>query len=244
MRIYVGTSGYSYDQWKGHFYPEDLASSKMLAYYASQLETVEINNSFYRMPTAKTVEGWGSQVGDGFRFSLKAPQRITHRKAFTESADSVSFFFESAALLGPKLGPVLFQFPPWLQKELDKLKAFLALMPKDRRIAMEFRHASWFAEDTYDVLRQAGVSLVVSETDEASAPLVQAGAFGYLRLRKTEYREGEIEAWAQRIQAQPWQEAYVFFKHEDEGKGPAFARQLVGCVATSGAAPPNGTAAP
>src|SRR5580692_7638254 len=183
----------------------------MLGFYATQLSTVEINNSFYRMPTPKTVNGWGAQVPDTFRFALKATQRITHTKAFAESGDSVAFFFQSVAELGPKLGPVLFQFPPWLQKDLDKLRAFLALLPKDRRIALEFRHATWFAEDAYEVMRQAGVSLVLAQTDEADPPLVPVGTFGYLRLRKTAYAEGEIEAWAKRILAMPWEEAYVYF---------------------------------
>jgi len=226
MRVFVGTSGFSYDQWKGPFYPVDLPSSKMLGFYATQLSTVEINNTFYRMPTAKTVTGWGGQVPEGFRFALKAPQRITHSKAFAESGDSVAFFFEAAKELGDKLGPCLFQFPPWLRKDLDKLKAFAALLPKDRRVAMEFRHASWFDDETYAALKDANISLVLSETDENSPPLVPVGAFGYLRLRKTSYADGELEKWAERIQSQPWPEAYVFFKHEDEGKGPAYAKEI------------------
>jgi uncharacterized protein YecE (DUF72 family) len=230
VRTFVGTSGFSYPQWKGHFYPEDLPASKMLAYYASQFATVEINNTFYRMPTAKTVQGWADQVQEGFRLVLKAPQRVTHTKSFSESGDSIRFFFESAQLLGPKLGPVLFQFPPWMRMDLDKLGAFLALLPKDKLMAMEFRHASWFVEEVFALLRAANVSLVAAETDEAAPHLIQAGSFGYLRLRKTAYAEGEIEAWARRIQEQPWGEAYVFFKHEDEGKGPAFAKALMKCL--------------
>jgi uncharacterized protein YecE (DUF72 family) len=179
------------------------------------------------------VQGWGAQVPDGFRFALKAPQRITHSKAFAESGDSVTFFFQSALELGSKLGPSLFQFPPWLRKDLDKLRQFLGLLPKDRQIAMEFRHASWFDEETYAVLREAGVALVLSETDEASPPLVPLGSFGYLRLRKTAYAPGELEAWGQRIRAQAWTDAYVFFKHEDEGKGPAYAKELLPFVTGS-----------
>lgn len=226
MRVFVGTSGFSYDAWKGNFYPADLPSAKMLAFYATQLSTVEINNTFYRMPTAKAVNGWGAQVPDGFKLVLKAPQRITHKKAFDESADGIAFFFQSAALLGDKLGPVLFQFPPWLKKDLAKLRAFLALPPKGHRLALEFRHESWFDEETYEVLRGAEASLVVAETDDTPAQLVSGGRFGYLRLRKTAYGPGELEAWAQRVKAQPWEEAFVFFKHEDEGKGPAFAKQF------------------
>jgi len=231
VRLYVGTSGFSYDQWKGPFYPEDLPSSKMLAYYATQLSTVEINNTFYRMPTSKTVLGWGEQVPDTFRFTLKAPQRITHRKAFDESQDSLSFFFKSASELGAKLGPVLFQFPPWLKKDLAKLKTFLAALPKGGRVAMEFRNASWFDDETYAALKDAGIALVLSETDEESPNLVVTGPWGYLRLRKTAYADGELKGWAERIAAQPWEEAYVYFKHEDEGKGPAFARTFLSSLA-------------
>lgn len=224
MRVYVGTSGYSYPQWKGTFYPEDLPASKMLGYYATQLPTVEINNSFYRMPTPKTVLGWAAQVPDAFRFSLKAPQRITHRKGFEESKDSVDFFFQSALELKEKMGPALFQFPPWLHKDLGKLSAFLALLPKDQRIAFEFRHESWFADDVYDALKAQGMSLVLAETDETSPALVPVGRFGYLRLRRTEYGPGDLERWVGRLRELPWEEAFVFFKHEDEGKGPAFAK--------------------
>ena len=227
MRLYVGTSGFSYDQWKGPFYPEDLPSSNMLAHYATQLSTVEINNTFYRMPTSKTVLGWGEQVPDSFRFALKAPQRITHRKGFEESQDAVSFFFKSASELGAKLGPVLFQFPPWLKKDSAKLKTFLSALPRERRVAMEFRHASWFDDETSAALKEAQVALVLSETDEASPSLVVTAPFGYLRLRKTAYADGELKSWAERITSQPWDEAYVFFKHEDEGKGPAYAKDFI-----------------
>jgi uncharacterized protein YecE (DUF72 family) len=226
VHVYVGTSGFSYPQWKGHFYPEQLSGAKMLGFYGGQFATVEINNTFYKMPTPEVVAAWGNQVPDGFRFSLKAPQRITHTKAFAESKEPVGFFFQAAAVLGPKLGPCLFQFPPWLKKDLSKLGEFAQLLPKDRYVAMEFRHESWFSHDVYDALGAAGISLVLAETDEAAANLVPVGRFGYLRLRKTEYADAELSAWAERIRAQPWEDAFVFFKHEDEGKGPAYAKRL------------------
>jgi uncharacterized protein YecE (DUF72 family) len=226
MRIRVGTSGYSYKEWKGTFYPDDLPAAKMLPYYAERFDSVEINNTFYRMPDAKMVAKWAEQVPDEFTFVLKAPQRITHQKKLTGAAEDVGYLFDAAASLGSKLGPVLFQLPPYLRKDAVKLREFVAVLPKDHKIAFEFRHESWCDDEIYNILRQRDIALCAADTDEVTdvdALVVPTASWGYMRLRRTEYAAGEIEAWAARVQRQAWSEAYVFFKHEDEGKGPRFA---------------------
>jgi uncharacterized protein YecE (DUF72 family) len=229
MRVLVGTSGYSYKEWKGSFYPEDLPASKMLSFYSERFDTVEINNTFYRMPDAKTVERWGSEVRDGFVFILKAPQRITHQKRLGDVEDDLRFFYETAAVLGDKLGPVLYQLPPFAKKDAARLRDFIRRLPGDRRAAFEFRHASWFDEETYSVLREHNAALCAADTDEVEDPesvLVPTASWGYLRLRRTEYAGDALAAWARRVEAQKWSDAYVFFKHEDEGKGPRFAEDF------------------
>jgi uncharacterized protein YecE (DUF72 family) len=230
MRLIVGTSGYSYKEWKGTFYPDDLPASKFLAFYAQQFESVEINNTFYRMPDAKMVAKWGTEVPEGFTFVLKAPQRITHQKRLAGAEDEVRYFFEVAEALGSKLGPVLFQLPPFLKKDVDRLRDFLRRLPPQQKVGFEFRHESWESEDVYDALREHDAALCASDTDEVADPaklIVSTASWGYLRLRRTEYSDGEIAEWRKRIEAQPWSDAYVFFKHEDEGKGPAFAKTFL-----------------
>lgn len=229
MHIRVGTSGYSYKEWKGTFYPEDLPAAKMLAYYGERFDSVEINNTFYRMPDAKMVSKWGEQVPEAFTFVLKAPQRITHQKKLTGAGDDVKVLFDAAETLGPKLGPVLFQLPPYSRKDAVKLREFVTVLPAGRRVAFEFRHESWFDDEIYDILRQHDIALCAADTDEVTDVeklLVPTASWGYMRLRRTEYAAGEIEAWAARVQRQAWSDAYVFFKHEDEGKGPRFAVQF------------------
>jgi uncharacterized protein YecE (DUF72 family) len=226
MRIRVGTSGYSYKEWKGTFYPEDLSAAKMLAYYAERFDSVEINNTFYRMPDAKMVAKWGEQVPDEFTFVLKAPQRITHQKKLAGAGADVGYLFDAARTLGTKMGPILFQLPPYLRKDAARLYDFVAELPEQGKVAFEFRHASWFDEDIYTILRDRDIALCAADTDEVTdidALVVPTASWGYMRLRRTEYAAGELEAWAARVQRQAWNEAYVFFKHEDEGKGPRFA---------------------
>jgi uncharacterized protein YecE (DUF72 family) len=233
MRIAVGTSGYSYKEWKGSFYPGDLPAAKMLPFYAQHFDTVEINNTFYRMPEAKTMEKWAGEVPDGFRFSIKAPQRITHQKKLADCEDDVRHLFEVAATLGAKLGPVLFQLPPFARKDAAKLRAFIATLPADKQVGFEFRHASWFDDEIYAILRERDAALCAAETDEsgdADSLIVPTASWGYLRLRRTEYADGELERWAGRVTSQPWEHAYVFFKHEDEGKGPAFAKVFLAAL--------------
>lgn len=233
MRVIVGTSGYSYKEWKGSFYPADLPASKMLPFYATHFSSVEINATFYRMPEEKTLVKWASEVPEDFTFVLKAPQRITHQKKLAGVEDDVRHFLDVAGVLGPRLGPLLFQLPPYLRKDLEKLRGLLALVPRERRVALEVRHDSWVSDDVLDVLRAHDVALCLSDTDEVADPdslLVPTASWGYLRLRRNEYPGDTLADWARRVEAQPWSDAYVFFKHEDEGKGPAFAKRFLSAL--------------
>jgi len=227
MNVVAGTSGYSYKEWKGSFYPDDLAASKMLGYYAERLETVEINNTFYRMPKREVVEGWAARVPEGFTFALKASMRITHKKRLADAGDELEYVCSTARVLGDRLGPLLFQLPPWLKKGVDRLGNFLAILPKDIRAAFEFRHESWFDEEVYSTLKEHGAALVWSDSEKTGEPPAVATApFGYLRLRRPGYDPGELDAWAARIREQSWDRAHVFFKHEQEGAGPALAAEF------------------
>ena len=226
MRLIVGTSGYSYKEWKGTFYPASLPASEMLPFYASHFRAVEINNTFYRMPTETLVANWAAEVPDGFTFVLKAPQWITHRQVL--AADAVHRFVDVAKTLGPKLGPLMFRMPP--QRDLPKLRELLALVPREQRVTIEFRDASWNNDEVHAALRERDAALCIADTDDVDDPdqlLVSTASWGYLRLRRTDYSGDDLDAWRRRIDAQPWSEAYVFFKHEDEGKGPAFAKRFL-----------------
>jgi uncharacterized protein YecE (DUF72 family) len=227
MRVFCGTSGFSYPAWKGTFYPKAARSAEFLALYAARLPAVEINATFYRMPSAEMLAGWRMQVPAGFSFALKGPQRITHLKRLREVGDETAHFHAVAAALGPALGPLLWQLPPHLKCDLGRLDAFLALLPAGARAAFEFRHESWFAPEVFEALRARGVALVLADDGERETPLEATGRFGYLRLRAPDYSASQLAAWAERILAQPWEEAYVFFKHEEEGKGPALAREMM-----------------
>jgi uncharacterized protein YecE (DUF72 family) len=223
--VHVGTSGFSYKEWKGNFYPEKIKPADMLPFYAARFDTVEINNTFYRMPSAATLAPWAGQVGDAFRFILKAPQRITHQKRLNAVDDDVAYFFAAAATLGDRLGPVLFQLPPYMKKDVERLDALLRLVPVGRRAAFEFRHESWFSDDVYESLRRGGGALCLADTDEEPIEALRSTArWGYLRLRRVAYDEAALARWAERVRGQGWQEAFVFFKHEDEGKGPLYAQ--------------------
>jgi uncharacterized protein YecE (DUF72 family) len=231
MRLRVGTSGYQYKEWKGSFYPEDMKEASMLAYYAERLDAVEINNTFYRMPTPAIVRKWAEQTPETFRFCLKAPQRITHKKRLAEAGEDAGFFVASARELAGKLGPSLFQLPPFLKKGADRLRDFLAVLPPGFPAAFEFRHPSWFDDEIFGILRERGAALVIAEDEEGEAPLVATATFGYLRLRRPDYGDADLARWAERVRAQPWGEAHVFFKHEDAGAGPRLAarfRELFG----------------
>jgi uncharacterized protein YecE (DUF72 family) len=227
MRVRVGTSGYSYPEWKGSFYPDDLPASKMLRFYAERFPTVEANNTFYKMPTAKTLAQWIAQVPPSFVFGVKAPQRITHKERLVDSGPSLKFFLEATETLGVQRGPLLFQLPPFQKKDVERLKSFLALIPKGVEAALEFRHESWFDAETLEALRAAGASLVISESEKIAAPVEATAPWGYLRLRREDYVDADLVAWAQKIRAQPWTHAYVYFKHEDAGVGPQYGKRLI-----------------
>jgi uncharacterized protein YecE (DUF72 family) len=234
MDVLVGTSGYSYKPWKGRFYPEKLPEAQMLGFYSGRFPTVEINNTFYRMPAPALLEKWGQETPDRFTFVLKAPQRITHQKRLGDVAADVSYFLETAGVLGGKLGPVLYQLPPYMKKDTARLRAFLERLPAHPPAAFEFRHESWFDEETMTALRDHGRALCLADVDDegkAGGEMVPTAAWGYLRLRRAEYSEADLARWVERIRAQPWERAFVFFKHEDEAKGPDLAERLARLVA-------------
>ena len=226
MRVFTGTSGFSYDGWTGAFYPEDLAAAGRLAFYATKLPAVEINNTFYRMPKPELLAGWASQVPETFRFALKAPQRITHIKRLKEASEEVRFLTGSARQLGSRRGPILFGVPPNLKKDLPRLDAFLALLPSDFEAAFEFRNPTWLDDDVYALLRRAGAALCVADDEKGTTPLVATAPWGYLRLRREDYAAADLDSWAERVKTQGWESAYVFFKHEDEARAPELARSF------------------
>ncbi|MCC6809769.1 MAG: DUF72 domain-containing protein [Deltaproteobacteria bacterium] len=226
MRAYVGTSGFSYKPWKGAFYPEKIKDAEMLAFYATRLTSVEINNTFYRMPAPAMLETWAQQVPDAFRFVLKTPKQITHIKRLKEVASPFEAFCNRAVAMKDKLGPLLVQTPPNLKIDVERLSEFLALVPKGIRAAFEFRHTSWFVDEVYELLSARDQALCIAESDALTVPFVPTATWGYLRLREIEFSEKELEAQAQRVRGAGWQESFVFFKHEDAAKGPAAAEIL------------------
>jgi len=230
MRLWTGTSGFSYKEWKGSFYPGKLPANKMLAYYSRQLSSVEINNTFYRLPRAELLEKWAAQVPDDFSFVLKASRRITHMKRLKDAGDPLEYLVRTAVgALGPRLGPTLFQLPPYLRADVERLSDFLALLsegvgaPDGFRAAFEFRHASWFTDEVYQTLADHGAALVTADTGEGEAPVVATAPFGYARLRRPGYDDGELARWAEALRQPGWSDVFVFFKHEDEGAGPRMA---------------------
>jgi uncharacterized protein YecE (DUF72 family) len=241
VSIRIGTSGWSYAAWRGRFYPDDLPSPRMLAFYATRLGAVEVNNTFYRMPRADTLATWRGEVSPAFTFAVKGPQRVTHFQKLANVEDPVGHFHRTIAELGPSLGPVLWQLPPTFKKDLARLRDFLALLPRGGRAALEFRHPSWLEDDALALLADHGCALCVAEDEEHAIPLVATAPFGYLRLRRQDYDAAALGAWADRIRAQRWEDVFVFFKHEDEARGPAFALafgELVGAVEGDAAPPP------
>jgi len=229
FRLYVGTSGYNFPEWKGSFYPPKLPRAKWLEFYAQQLGTVEINYSFYRMPNAKTIAGWDAATPSDFVFVLKAPQRITHFARLKNIDDPLRYFVETVRKLHAKLGPVLFQLPPNFKKDVDLLGGLLTQFPTDARAACEFRHASWWSDDVYDVLRSTNTALCVADTEEGTTPLEATANFGYVRLRDEGYTSDALRAWVKKIQAlgntRAWTDAFIFFKHEEKGIGPKLAQE-------------------
>jgi uncharacterized protein YecE (DUF72 family) len=227
-RLFAGASGYSFKEWKGTFYPQDMKPDGMLAYYSERLPSVEINNTFYRMPRTNVLENWAVTVPENFRFAIKASRRITHmsRLRAESSAESLKYLYQNLAALGEKRGPVLFQLPPFFKKDLPRLSEFLALLPQGHRAAFEFRNESWFADDVYAALKSAGASLVLSEReDNAPPPLVETAPWGYVRLRLEEYTDDALRIWAERLAATGWREIYAYFMHEPTA--PAYAQALM-----------------
>jgi uncharacterized protein YecE (DUF72 family) len=228
MDLYLGTSGYSYKPWKGTFYPKDLPDRQMLRYYGERFRTVEINSTFRGMPRASVLEGWAGAVPAGFQFVLKAPQQITHRRKLGDAADLVSHLFEVAGALTEHRGPLLFQLPPTSTKDVTGLRAFLEVLPRQLRAAFEFRQPSWFDDEVFGLLRDHGAALCVADADGGlEVPFEATSDWGYLRLRRPDYGDAELMGWVERVQEQDWRDAFVFFKHEDEGKGPRMARRFM-----------------
>jgi uncharacterized protein YecE (DUF72 family) len=227
-RLLAGASGYSFKEWKGTFYPADIKPDGMLAWYSERLPTVEINNTFYRMPKTSVLENWAATAPDAFRFSIKASQRITHmsRLKVESAAEPLGYLYKNLAALGDKRGPVLFQLPPNLKKDLPRLTAFLALLPADHNAAFEFRNDTWFADDVYAALKDAGAALCLSEReDNAPPPLVETAPWGYVRLRLETYADDDLKNWTRTLEATSWQTIYVYFMHEPTA--PAYAKALM-----------------
>jgi uncharacterized protein YecE (DUF72 family) len=222
MKLNAGTSGYAFKEWKGSFYPPDLKDDGMLGYYASKFPTVEINNTFYRLPKEAVLQAWAGQVPEPFTFAIKASQRITHHARLKpEGASAVEFLLKNTSALAGRLGPILFQLPPNLRKDVDRLRAFLDTLPADRRYTIEFRHESWFDDDVFDALRARDIPLCIVEQPDFASPVVSTASWGYARLHRFDYDEAMMAEWVKRLAAQPWTEAYVYFKHDEGiGSGP------------------------
>lgn len=234
MKIYTGTSGYSYNEWKGTFYPQKISANEMLSYYSKRLNTVEINNTFYRMPKESAVKTWADKVGSEFVFAVKAPQVITHIKRLIYVREETQYFLRQLAGLGKQLGPVLFQFPASFRENHGLLEEFLEILPAKTCFAFEFRSATWFNEATFGLLRKKKCCLCLADTDKNPLhEIISTASWGYLRLRRTDYDEPALSRWAQKILSQKWRKAFVFFKHEEEqaSKGPEWAvrfREIIG----------------
>lgn len=231
MHVKAGTSGFNFDGWRGVFYPPDLPTGAWLSFYAARLATVEINYSFYRVPSSATLQGWAQQVPDTFRFSLKASQRISHRTRLADRS-SADYFCARVTELGASLGPVLVQLPPTLRKDVERLRTFLSWLPPGMRAAVEFRHKSWFEDPEVEaVLRQAGAALCIADEEGLEVPRWATAPFGYLRLRRQAYDAPMLADWAGWVRQQSWGDAFVYFKHEEAAQGVALADQFMGLVA-------------
>jgi uncharacterized protein YecE (DUF72 family) len=226
MELLTGTSGYSYKEWIGPFYPDKLPGSEMLRFYAERFRTVEINNTFYRMPAPSMLAQWIEQVPAHFTFTLKAPKRITHIQRLRECEDNVTEFVRRANALGERLAVLLFQLPPFIKKDLPRLQDFIAMLPQGTPAAFEFRNDTWQDDEVYELLRSRGATLCVTDTDDGDTPFVVTAERGYVRLRRTHYDDAELAQWAERIAKAPVGRTYVYFMHEDEALGTKFAQRL------------------
>jgi uncharacterized protein YecE (DUF72 family) len=228
MTVYVGTSGYSYKEWKGSFYPEQISANEMLSYYAERLPAVELNNTYYRLPQRSTVESWRAQAPKNFRFSVKAPQSITLYRRLKDVGWQTKNLLETVSVLGDQLGAVLFRMPEDMKKDRGRLESFLKELPAETPAAFEFRHPTWLDDDVRELLRRHNRVLVVSDTDEMPTDHIDKTAdWGYVRLRRVKYSKADLTAWSKRIKGQKWKRTFVFFKHDDEGTGPKLAAQFI-----------------
>ena len=232
MKLLAGTSGYSFKEWKGSFYPEKIKADGMLNFYATKFPTIEINNTFYRLPRENVLLEWASQVPEDFTFALKASQRITHHTRLkAESQSLVEFLLKNTAILEGRLGPILFQLPPNLKKDVERLKNFLTYLPEGRRYVFEFRQEGWFDEDVFTVLRDRDIAMCVAEQAEFRCPVVCTASWGYLRLHRLDYDSAALVEWARCVAAQAWSDAYVYFKHDEgAGSGPPAVEAFVSAV--------------
>lgn len=228
MNLWIGTSGFQYTEWKGTFYPETMPTARMLPYYAERFSTTEINYSFHRIPSAKTIEGWYQATPEHFKFSLKAPQKVTHFAKLRNCGDTMRYFHQVICDLEGKLGCVLFQLPPALKKDSALLSSFLADVPDGMRGAFEFRDSSWFHDETYQLLRSKNLALCIAESEKLATPIVATADYGYLRLRREDYQDTDIVKWADGIKAKAavWSDAFIYFKHEESGIGPKLAARM------------------
>ena len=226
MTLLAGTSGYAFKEWKGVFYPEGVKDNDaMLSYYASRFPTVEINNTFYRLPKESVLLEWAAAVPEQFTFAIKASQRITHYgRLKPESFDALDYLLRTVRVLGPRLGPILFQLPPNMKLDIDRLRTFLDALPRDLRFTVEFRHESWFHDDIFVALRERNVAMTMAEQEDFKSPIVATADWGYLRLHRFDYDDARLGDWAQCVEAQGWKDAYVYFKHDEgAGSGPPAA---------------------
>jgi uncharacterized protein YecE (DUF72 family) len=226
MHLLTGTSGFGYKEWKGSFYPADLPASRFLSYYAERFPAVEINNTFYRMPVPDQLTAWRAEVPPEFRFILKAPRQITHIKRLRDVEQPVARLLEVSASLEEARGPLLFQLPPNMKKDVDRLRGLLELLPSDVRAAVEFRNDTWYDDEVYATLREHGASFCITHTEEGDSPFAATAPWGYLRLRGVRYEDEELKTWIERIRATDWTDVFVFFKHEDEATGPRLAARF------------------
>lgn len=228
MKTWIGTSGFQYTEWKGTFYPEDLPASKMLPYFAERLQTTEVNYTFHRIPSLKTIENWRAQTPGNFRFALKAPQKITHWAKLRDCQDTLAYFCKVISELGERQGPILFQLPPTFKKDAEILRSFLRELPTIRA-AFEFRHQSWLDEEIFELLRSSNIALCIADTEKLVAPTTVTANYGYLRLRREDYTSEDVKRWTEfvRQQAAHWEEVFVYFKHEESGIGPKLAQEMV-----------------
>ncbi len=228
MNLWIGTSGFQYSEWKGNFYPEDLPAAKMLPFYAARFSTTEINYTFHRIPSQKTIENWKTLTPETFRFALKAPQKITHWSKLRDCKDTLEYFYKVVTGLGERLGPVLFQLPPNFKKDADVLSSFLRELPSIRA-AFEFRHESWFDDEIFEMLKKRNIALCIADTETIATPKMATADYGYLRLRREDYASADVKRWAGFVREQKsnWHDAFVYFKHEESGVGPKLAKQMM-----------------